>query len=495
MGFNPYGFFCDEALYGLRSYLLWQGNFKPLVNPFFYEHFGYLQGTLFIFAPLLLVKLLGLSEFSVRLTSVVFMLLTLVVIWETLRTLKIRYPWVPVLIFGLTPIIIHISRIYFGMTPSMFFMALGYYLYIRSRRDNKSKLGVVAGLVMGLAIYGYSSFQVTTILLFIAILITEILGNRLNVRKYKGIACLLVGLILAYMPFVYTAVKEPIFFKRLHDKNNAFTQINAERINQLMRNYPKYFSPIYLFIAGEKGMPGVFIDRHSVIGAGLLLKSSVVLAILFLIKLFFIHDKRLRFFLPFFFLIFLYPIPDLMTTTDKNAPYTFPASGSFILLPFVFAFGWELWVILAELFKKRFLVVKYFLIVGMLGIGVVEAGLFYIHQYQEYPLGSSDYWGWQAGPREMIAFFKSHSEEYDHFYMQGEFNEPQVFLDFYLIDSPLRKRASIASPLDIEVRPKTLFAVAYGTYTEHAVIQKLHLVNTVVYPNGKPSFYLVDLQN
>jgi 4-amino-4-deoxy-L-arabinose transferase-like glycosyltransferase len=491
LGENPCGFFCDEALYGLRSYQLWQGNISSLVSPFFYEHFGYLQGTLFIYAPLPFVKLLGLSEYSVRLTAVFFGLLTLMIVWATLRCMKVRYPWVPVLIFGVTPIIIHISRIYFGMTPSMFFMAAGYYLYVRSRINGRSASGFVSGLIMGVSIYGYSAFQVSVLLLFIAIVITEVLYNRLRMRHYKVVACLCLGLMVAYLPLGCAAVKEPGIFKRLHEKHPSFTHLNAERVEQWIRNYPKYYSPAYLFFKGETGMPGAFIYRHSVTDAGLLLQSSMGLIVLAFINVFIVHDKRLRHFLPLFFLIFLYPVPDLITTTEKNAPYTFSVSGSFILLPFVFAYGWKLLVSVSDFFKKKHAVVGYVLLGGMAGICILEAGLFYSNQYQRYPQVSADFWGWQAGPRELIAFFASHSEEYDDFYMQGVFNEPLVFLDFYLVDSPLRKRAFVGSPPAVPIIPKRLFAISDGELKEQAYAKSLRVVHTLHYPNGNPSFHLV----
>lgn len=494
LGENPCGFFCDEALYGLRSYQLCQGNISSLVSPFFYEHFGYLQGALFIYAPLPFVKLLGLSEYSVRLTSAVFGLLTLMIVWATLRFIKVRYPWVPVLIFGLTPVIIHISRIYFGMTPSIFFMALGYYLYVRSRFNGRSAAGFVSGLIMGVSIYGYSAFQVSILLLLITIVITEVLYNRLRMRHYNVVACLCLGVMTAYLPLGYTAVKQPEFFKRLQGKHASFTHVNVERVEQLIRNYPKYYSPDYLFFKGETGMPGAFIYRHSVADAGLLLQSSIVLIVLALMNVFFVRDERLRYFLPFFFLIILYPVPDLITTTEKHAPYTFSASGSFILLPFVFAYGWELLVSASDFLKKKHAVVGYVLLGGVAGICILEAGSFYSNQYQQYPRVASDFWGWQAGPREMIAFFASHSEEYDDFYMEGVFNEPLVFLDFYLVDSPLRKRAFIGSPPAVPIVPKRLFAISDGALKEQAYAKSLLLVHTLHYPNGNPSFHLVTVK-
>ncbi|MBP1722152.1 MAG: hypothetical protein H6Q45_764 [Deltaproteobacteria bacterium] len=494
LGENPSGFFCDEALYGLRSYEIWQGDVTSLVNPFFYKHFGYLQGALFIYAPLLFVKMLGLSEFSVRLTSVVFGLFTLMMVWETLRFVKIRHPLVPVLIFGATPIVIHISRIYFGMTPSMFFMAAGYYLYVRSSMNHRPSLGVAAGLIMGMSVYGYSAFQISALLLFIAILITELLQHGLKIRRYKIFACLFLGLALAYIPFCYTAVKEPDFFKRLHDKHAPFIQLNAERVQQMIQNYPKYYSPDYLFFKGETGMPGAFIDRHAVKGAGLLLQSSIGLIVLFFMNAFFFRDERLCYFLPFFFLIFLYPVPDLITTTDENAPYTFSASGSFILLPFAFAYGWELLVSVSDYFKKKYAAVGYMLLAGVAGICILEAGLFYSNQYQRYPLVSSDFWGWQAGPREIIAFFSDHRDEYDDLYMQGVFNEPHIFLDFYLVDSPLREQAFIGSPPAVPMIPRRLFAISDGELKEQAYAKSLRVLQTLYYPNGNASFHLATLK-
>ena len=59
---------------------------------------------------------------------------------------------------------------------------------------------------------------------------------------------------------------------------------------------------------------------------------------------------------------------------------------------------------------------------GLAAASVLSGLHFYAVAYQRYPLVSAGFWGWQSGPREMIAYFRAHHDEYDQFFMDGAFN-------------------------------------------------------------------------
>ena len=86
-------------------------------------------------------------------------------------------------------------------------------------------------------------------------------------------------------------------------------------------------------------LSGAFIKRHSVNGSGILYKGLLPLLFFAFIGLFFSKDKNKKYYTPFFLLFFLYPLPNLITTTDSQAPYTVNAYTTLFFVPFLAAYG------------------------------------------------------------------------------------------------------------------------------------------------------------
>jgi len=133
IGENPYGFFCDEAEIGLQSYKFASTYSTIKQNFLFYNHFGPPSGALPLYTTAPFVLLFGLSEFAIRLPSAVFMLVSFVLLYYIFKKLGLIHAETVVLLFALTPIVIHMSRINFGHSPSIFCIVLGFLLYVKSK--------------------------------------------------------------------------------------------------------------------------------------------------------------------------------------------------------------------------------------------------------------------------------------------------------------------------------------------------------------------------
>ncbi len=72
LGNIPSGLFCDEAVIGYRAYEIINNDTSGFINPFFYKHFHYVLGALPVYGTVFFVKLFGLNDHSVRLSSVFF---------------------------------------------------------------------------------------------------------------------------------------------------------------------------------------------------------------------------------------------------------------------------------------------------------------------------------------------------------------------------------------------------------------------------------------
>jgi hypothetical protein len=123
---------------------------------------------------------------------------------------------------------------------------------------------------------------------------------------------------------------------------------------------------------------------------------------------------------------------------------------------------------------------------------IVVFGFFFVFStYSQYPLYSSGYWGWQAGPRDSIGYFLDHQDEYDEFYLQGQFNGPAPFLPFYIHDPELLKRAHIGDEKLYQPGKRQLFVVEPGKYANDINLDEWNLVTTITYPDNSPAFYLI----
>lgn len=513
LGRNPFGFFCDEALIGLRAKRLLDGTGQDAGFPVFYDHFGTVAGALPVYATAPFVWLFGLNEVSVRSASMFFMLATFAVLYLTFRLLDVTAPWLPVLVFALMPVVIHLSRINFGHTPALFLIALGYYLFLQGRTDRRLWLAAIGGVAIGLSAYGYPGFYVATVVFIGALAASELAFARFRLRRAPHILILTGAALLCLAPIFHAARTNPDFANRFDAKDTAgYGLVSAERAGSMIQNYAKYYGADFLFETGETGLPGVFISRHSVVGAGLLGWMSLPLLLAGLLGFLLVRDRkreRKRAFAPFILLAFLFPVPDLLTTTSSDAPYTFAVFTGVLLVPFVVAYGLDLLVTggdprgttgLARLGGSgrtratRFMAAIRTRIVSVRTITtlvLVGAIFFLFGTYGGYPIVSSDYWGWQAGPREMIGYYLDHRDRYDAFYMEGAFNEPAIFLDFYIEDPRTRQGAFIGGREHLDPTRNQLFGVSRETFENEWNPGAWVIVQVVQYPNDEIAFYLV----
>lgn len=500
LGRNPFGLFADEALIGVRTRDFVQGTLPSGSHGLFFDHFGTVAGALPIYAAAPFVWLLGLSEYSLRLASASFILATALVLWLTFRLLGLRSPWLPSLMFVLSPVVVHVGRINFGHAPSLFLIAAGYLLYLLGRTRQRLAWAALGGALIGISAYGYPGFYIAAPVFLGILAATELV---FICRERCGVRTLLVVLVFALLcmsPIVHEAFTNPDFMNRLEDKDQTGIEpFSLERLTNMLMKYPEYFSGEYLFASGETGLPGAFITRHSVTGAGLLYWIVLPLLVLGVLSLLIgPRDPRKRAFAPFVVLAVLFPLPSLFTASLDSAPYTFSVVTGILCVPFLVAFGLET---LSTHRASRLpmisedplaLIWSRLISVPVITTMVLISGFFFVFAtYARYPLGSSDFWGWQAGPREMMTYFEDNQNRYDAFVVEGAFNEPDIFLDFYLDDPAIRERAEVDEIAYSDQTPNTLFSVSRETYDNKLTHEVWKIDHTIYYPNGQVAFYLI----
>lgn len=479
----PAGFFGDEALIGVRASEVMRGDFSHFYNLFTYDHFRYVLGTLPIFSLVPFVGLFGLSESSVRVGVLFYSFISLYVLYQILRELKAKNALLVVCIYASTPLFFHFARINFGQIPSLLFVLLGYYFYLQIKK--KLHFAIISGIFFGISGYGLGANIIATPLFLFIILFFDVFYSKFDIRKITPTIIVCMVFFITYLPLFHSFATNPNFLHRLQDKNQGTLRfVNSDKLINIVRNYPKYFSYDYLFSKGENDISGAFISRHAIRGVGVLSKMLLPVIVCGFFLFLFFSAKHKKQFAPFFILFLLYPFPDIITTTKDNAPYSVVLFSTLICIPFITSYTIDAFSVF---FEKK--LPRVFFISTLFVLVVFEVFLL-IRAFDAYRSYSAGYWGWQSGPREIIAYFKTQANNYDELYMSGMFNEPQVFLQFY--DNKRECNNCFIGGIDrYEPHKKQLFALTQEEYIalKSARFTQKHIVyypdNTVAFRIGE----------
>ncbi len=498
---NPVGFFADEAEIGYRTHELVTKRLTGFDLPIFYQHFGYTHlGALPLYASAPFVAALGLTEFSVRLASVIFAIGGLILLIALVRRLRWACGEVGILVFAFSPVFIHLSRVNFAHSPSFFCTAAGLYCFVRAKQQGSIKWAGLAGIAFGLSIYGNAAYYLAMPVVVFGLLVGEMVVNRLEWRRYLSFVAMVGTIGVLGIPVLIKVFTDDEFMRRFNDKQYSDAPLlSGDRLNTIADNYGKYFSADFLFIKGESGMPGGFISRHSVAGAGELPWIALPLVIAGIIAIFRCNESHGRAMgIAGLVTLLLYPLPDVLSTSTLNPPYTLAVFPTLIFVPLLSAFGIH-WIVSELRERNAPAAFSRAVPIALLLVIVVGGMQFYRGPYTDYPNVSAEYYGWQYGPEQAITRFKDYDPIYDRYFLDGDFNEAYIFLDFYLIDDPdMRARTAIGGFELANLARHDLYAVRKERFTrllesDDRIRAYAKVVDVIYYPNGEIAMYLVDL--
>ena len=180
LGDIPQGLTKDEAYYGYDAYSIMETG-KDIWGeryPLRFKSTGeYKLNLTYLIVPA--IKLFDLTERALRTPSAIFGLLTLPVLFFTLRAFSLS-SWlslVMTVIFAFSPWTFGMSRLFYESNVGLFFLALGFYGFIRLILTPSRVWGVLAPLSLGLSAYLYGPY------LYLGgavIIIYTLLTRRLN---------------------------------------------------------------------------------------------------------------------------------------------------------------------------------------------------------------------------------------------------------------------------------------------------------------------------
>jgi len=483
----PSGFFGDEASIGYNAYsILHTGKDEYSVFfPIFYRAFGEFKNPVEMYSTIPSIFLFGLNEFAVRFVSVIYGVIGIFAIYLLTKELfknnanQVYVALLAAFFLAISPWHIHFSRAPMeGFMAYVFFTIFGLYFFLKAQYQAKFLLFAIVFFV--LALYSYFPARIFIPLFCIGLFL---LYYRFFLENKKITLISFLLLIILIIPFVYNLFFSEAGLARWKQVN-IFSQPpkNQSVSGHIIHNYFSHFTVDYLFLKGDIDMPGQFIMRHSIRGMGELYLFQ--LPLIFLGIFYFLTKNNKKSLSILFLWIVFYPTGN-MFTFETSVQATRAIIG---VVPFQILSAAGVLFILS-LIKGNFMKIiaaNIFLLV------ILFSFKNYLYRYFIlYSSYSSDFWGWQYGPRDIIHYFAHEQNTYDDEVLQPDFNAPYIFFKFYAPTDC--EKCKLGTP-DSSYVPnrKQIFAITPTYMTTHNNFQ-YKIIKTIYYPNQNPAFYITTI--
>lgn len=423
---TPAGFHIDEASLGYNAYSLLQtgksdeGKFLPL----YVDIFGDNRPSGYHFLAILPVALFGLTEVSTRLPGAIFGIATIVPFYFLCLYLSKsnKIALVSAFLLAIAPWHTVLSRASAETIVALFFILLGFYLFLKSIIEYRTKLLIFSLLVLSCSFFLYHTPRVFVPLIVIA---TSLLyyKNFLSKKKRNFKTVFVVGV------FAMCLVSFALVFL-VKGGSGRFTQVNVfshpetrlvleehlredgpvgvgpleariyhNKLNNFgfdfIANYLEYFDGDFLFISG--GLPVWYdVDRMGLLHIFEL--PFLVIGFILLIK------KKTR--LSFIPIIWIGLAPLVAALTIDDIPNFQRAIVLFPMLEFVTAYGFISFIYF--LGKKWMRIIFLMLTAGI----VIYSEAYFMHMY--FVHGSTHRtWYRNNGFAEMMGAVNENYDKYD----------------------------------------------------------------------------------
>ncbi|MEI6327206.1 MAG: hypothetical protein WCO78_03760 [Candidatus Roizmanbacteria bacterium] len=495
----PIGFFADEAGIGLAAWDFLHGDWSLIYSFGFYRHLNeYYLGLLGPLSTMPFVFLFGLTDWAVRAASVTYGLITLFIWSKIMDKMGLRGKYGALFLIWSIPLFFHPMRTQFGLTVSLMYLSFALWILICSNK--LSRVGAFGVGFLGVASgYGNNGFIVSGT---VCVACMALGGYFTRFFQFKRqmivlVCYFLIGCMFALFPFALALGREPLFLKRIIEKNASSGQalFSKEKILFDVGQYPRYFDLGYLLNRGEVDSQGSGNFRHTISGFGQFsyLQGGVIafgLGCLAFVR----RYRRFRYVLVATVALFLtYPLADIISQNGIRPPYTY--SIYILVLPSALCimYGVDALVYLAESKEK----IKKYIIRLLIGAGLVYGLVYfgsYFHTYLTPTVNTAGFYGWQWGPREIVLYLTEHENEYDELYIQGVFNAGTVFIPFYDPHNICKDKCKLGGFEMYNTNKKQLFVLQSSSLKEYmAAIPWLREVNRLLNPadKEKTSYYFM----
>jgi len=487
----PFGFHGDEAAIGYNAYtILTKGTDEYGVPfPMFFRSFGEYKSAVQIYSTVPFIIIFGLNEFSTRLVSVFYAMLSLIAAYlltlELFKTERQKKTIAILTLFflAISPWHIQFSRVAYEIMPFLFFTTLGLYLFLKAQeRPNFLLLSIIS---FAFALYSYFTGRMFIPILGISLFI--IYFKFFHSHKKETFISFILLLILL-IPFMQSLISQVSLVRWKQSSLFYHPPQNESIIQAITYNYLEHFSPYFLFITGNNALPNNPILRDAVNGMGELYLFQLPLIILGIYVLLKRKNKTKDNAFKILLLLFvLYPLGGMFAS--DGSPFARRSVIGVIPFQIVSAVGGAYFIHVIMKMKKTGAALT---ICGT-AIIVIISFIYYLNLYFIlYPKYSSSWWGWQYGPKDIVAYFVSHENQYNDLVMPYVFNGPQEFFKFYAPGNC--KKCKIGLPDNYyNSDRKQLYALPPNYFASHQMYNYKRL-KTLYYPDGSIAFVLSEVK-
>jgi 4-amino-4-deoxy-L-arabinose transferase-like glycosyltransferase len=394
--------FGDEIDVGYQAFSLlntgkdYKGNFLPT----YIQSLSESRAPLLIYASIPGIKIFGLNELGVRITPIIFGILSIYLLYKVILLLSKYQPLalLSATALSFSPWHFHYSRTSFEVTLLLTLILLGTYFIFKYFNSSKNLSIYLSILFFSLSFYTYNTANIFVPLLVVFIFISNFSKFKSKLKPKTFIfSFLLFGFIISplfYQIFFGSAAnrfnlisvfKDQTIINNIVDKRTIFSASNPkiESIfhnkpiawtQELTKNYLSAFSIPFLFNNGD-----VLNLRHSIPGFGLIFISFLPFLIIGLFSL----DLKLKINQLMLFWLLISPVASSITTNGGNH-----ATRLFLMLPSISYFiGLGVFKLLESknLFKKIILII-------LIVTSIIEISLYSHEYFVHYPKDSFQVW-------------------------------------------------------------------------------------------------------
>lgn len=504
LGTVPPSISWDEAAVGYNAWTIanYARDEYGKLFPAFFTSFGDNKHPIHIYVTALSVKLLGLSEFSIRLPAAIFGILNVLLIF-ILAKLMFSSEILGLLasfFLAVSPYNIHFSRFNHEANFALFFFLLGLTLFYKSIRQNNKFL---PWSVLSLCICFITYHPAKIVVPFIG-LILLVLYHKLIFKKKKTLSISFL-IILAFLIFIglnpellgLARVDQTHLGRSDIQKTQLFKQTHNELLGQLnltLIQYSWFFSPDYLFISGDKN------PRLSDQGIGQFYKTD---ALLLLLGTAYLLYKRSKAGLVLLAWALIAPFPSALVAEAPHAARAMFMMGSWNLISALGVYS------VFNLLKK--ITFRLGVLIFISVISLIFLFNYLNHYYGEYAIKNAI--DWQYGMKQIVEYVRD-NPQYNQIYMTNVRSQPYIFFLFYLktplpeyLNTVVYNRSDSKSfstvdfydkyffegwdPIESMPYPDVLYIVSSSQYDGLRHKPDFDIKRIIYYPNGTTAFFMV----
>ena len=438
----PPGINRDEGSIAYTAYSLLKtgkdeyGSFYPLS----FRSFGDWKLPLYIYSTVPIVAIFGLSEFSVRLTSVLTGIGTIILTFLLTREL-FKNNFVALLsmfLVAVSPWHIHLSRVESESNTAVFLTTAGVLLFLKAIKG-RTWLFIPSLTLLALTYYTYAGNYIFTTLLLLVLAMLFYKSVPKKSSTYIALALFVILSLMIFSQTVFSAnktklsgisifsdpsvVNAKIIIPRLEHQNNIFARLTHNRpafaVEKITQNYLNSFSLNFLFVSGGGN------KAHNIQNFGnMYLTESVFLFLGFLYVLLRRNKKEYQIILLWFL------IAPIASSITKDAPHTNRMFAAFPILPIITAFGFYSFREYLKKFPLKEIVVSFIGLIFLFNT-VLYLDRYFIH----FPKNEAQNWG--LGYKNLYLTLE---EKYPDksVIMANPSHSPYIYLLFYSRYDPTR---------------------------------------------------------